>query len=150
MYPFIDFTGGTVYHDTGNLNCSFFSSRARYNRRSNLEYICRSLKSNWNLDLTISQREDIVLNNFKVSGTAYKLGHKNAYHHWCEIYLIYYINTLKFEDEYSLLLQYSACWCWLIKASENVACFSGNQLENVFNNYESLLFYLILFYIILF
>ncbi|XP_046644139.1 lipoyltransferase 1, mitochondrial-like isoform X2 [Daphnia pulicaria] len=73
--------GGTVYHDRGNLNCSFFSSRARYNRKSNLENICQSMKCNWNLDLTISPREDILLNSYKVSGTASKLGHKNAYHH---------------------------------------------------------------------
>ena len=74
--------GGTVYHDTGNLNCTFFSSRARYNRKSNLEIICKTLKDKWNLNVGISQREDIVLDNFyKVSGTASKLGHKNAYHH---------------------------------------------------------------------
>ncbi len=83
---FHTFTGGTVYHDTGNLNCSFFSSRARYNRKSNLENICQSMKCNWNLDLMISPREDILLNSYKVSGTASKLGHKNAYHHWCEIF----------------------------------------------------------------
>ncbi len=74
--------GGTVYHDEGNLNCTFFSTRARYNRKSNLEIICKVLKEKWNLNVGISPREDILINDFqKVSGTASKLGHKNAYHH---------------------------------------------------------------------
>ncbi|KAI9565220.1 hypothetical protein GHT06_009002 [Daphnia sinensis] len=73
--------GGTVYHDQGNLNCSFFTSRVRYNRKSNLETICGSIRSHWNLNLTISPREDILFDSYKVSGTASKLGHRNAYHH---------------------------------------------------------------------
>lgn len=80
--------GGTVYHDQGNLNCSFFTSRARYNRKYNLETICGSIRSRWNLDLTISPREDILLNSYKVSGTASKLGHRNAYHHWSAMFFL--------------------------------------------------------------
>ena len=74
--------GGTVYHDFGNLNFSFFTARTRYNRKQNLEFICDVLKKNWKLDVSLSTREDIVLDSaYKISGTASKLGHKTAYHH---------------------------------------------------------------------
>ena len=74
--------GGTVYHDTGNLNCTFFTSREKYNRKRNLDLICEALIKNWNLNVEVSPREDIVLDQkFKISGTASKLGNKNAYHH---------------------------------------------------------------------
>lgn len=73
--------GGTVFHDTGNLNCTFFTSRAHYNRKKNLEFICESIRNEWNLEVKISSREDIFLNIYKVSGTASKIGHMNAYHH---------------------------------------------------------------------
>lgn len=33
--------GGTVYHDLGNLNLTFFSSRKAYSRKRNLELISR-------------------------------------------------------------------------------------------------------------
>uniref|UniRef100_T1JD24 BPL/LPL catalytic domain-containing protein n=1 Tax=Strigamia maritima TaxID=126957 RepID=T1JD24_STRMM len=74
--------GGAVYHDLGNLNCTFFTTRKNYNRRNNLELICNSLVKRWNLDIQISKREDIILNGeFKISGTAAKLGNPTAYHH---------------------------------------------------------------------
>ncbi|XP_015121642.1 lipoyltransferase 1, mitochondrial isoform X2 [Diachasma alloeum] len=74
--------GGTVYHDSGNLNLSFFTPKERYNRRYNLEIITRALYREWGLRSDINQREDIVVNgNLKVSGTAAKLGRPNAYHH---------------------------------------------------------------------
>ncbi|XP_011309909.1 lipoyltransferase 1, mitochondrial [Fopius arisanus] len=74
--------GGTVYHDSGNLNLSFFTPKERYNRRYNLEIITRSLYREWGVKCDINKREDIVVNgNSKVSGTAAKLGRPNAYHH---------------------------------------------------------------------
>jgi len=74
--------GGTVYHDLGNLNCTFFSSRLGYNRRKNLELICETLRENWHLNVNVSAREDIMLDEkYKISGTASKLGNKTAYHH---------------------------------------------------------------------
>ncbi|XP_022238982.1 lipoyltransferase 1, mitochondrial-like [Limulus polyphemus] len=74
--------GGTVYHDMGNLNCSFLSPRSKYNRKTNLGIICSALRKTWNLDVCISHREDILLNkDFKISGTASKLGRNNSYHH---------------------------------------------------------------------
>ena len=74
--------GGTVYHDLGNLNCTFFTRRSKYNRRQNLDIICDALKLVTNLDISVNERDDIVLNNsLKISGTAAKLGKDTAYHH---------------------------------------------------------------------
>ncbi|XP_069686994.1 lipoyl amidotransferase LIPT1, mitochondrial isoform X2 [Periplaneta americana] len=74
--------GGTVYHDKGNLNLTFFTPREAYNRKNNLELISRALFREWGLKTEISPREDIVVNgNYKISGTASKLGRPNAYHH---------------------------------------------------------------------
>lgn len=72
--------GGCVYHDRGNLNCTFFTPRAGYDRKKNLEVICRALDRQFGIQAEISPREDVTLDGNKVSGTAAKLG-KNAYHH---------------------------------------------------------------------
>ncbi|XP_012274630.1 lipoyltransferase 1, mitochondrial isoform X2 [Orussus abietinus] len=74
--------GGTVYHDSGNLNLSFFTPRERYNRKYNLNIVTRALYREWGLKSTVNNRDDIVVQgDFKVSGTAAKLGRPNAYHH---------------------------------------------------------------------
>ncbi|KAK6619584.1 hypothetical protein RUM43_012341 [Polyplax serrata] len=73
--------GGTVYHDRGNINLSFFTPRERYNRKHNLRLIKQALKKEFNLDIEISDKDDLLLDNMKVSGTASKLGRPNAYHH---------------------------------------------------------------------
>lgn len=58
--------GGTVYHDNGNLNLTFFIPRERYNLKYNLEIICRSLFRNYNLKLDITPRNDLVFHDYKV------------------------------------------------------------------------------------
>merc|ERR1719402_409644 len=74
--------GGTGYHDQGNINCTFFTSRAGYNRRRNLDLICAALEKNLGVDVNVNEREDIVLDKeHKISGTAAKLGRDTAYHH---------------------------------------------------------------------
>ncbi|KAJ8023418.1 Lipoyltransferase 1, mitochondrial [Holothuria leucospilota] len=75
--------GGTVYHDGGNLNCTFFTSRERYNRKNNLNTIISAVTNKWpDVDVSATSRDDIILNkNYKISGTASKLGRKIAYHH---------------------------------------------------------------------
>ena len=74
--------GGTVYHDLGNLNLTFFTSRNNYNRKHNLDFIIKALKQHYCLDISYNERDDILLDNeFKVSGTAAKLGLRTAYHH---------------------------------------------------------------------
>ncbi|XP_037945753.1 lipoyltransferase 1, mitochondrial [Teleopsis dalmanni] len=73
--------GGAVYHDRGNLNCTFFTPRERYNRKYNLNILTRALFREWAIKADINERDDIVINNKKISGTAAKLGRPNAYHH---------------------------------------------------------------------
>jgi hypothetical protein len=53
--------GGTVYHDLGNINCTFFMSRSEYDRRKNLGIVCAAIKKISNLNILINSRDDIVL-----------------------------------------------------------------------------------------
>ena len=74
--------GGTVFHDLGNLNCTFFTRRSKYDRRRNLNIICNAIAQVTELDVAVNEREDIVLGGqHKISGTAAKLGKDSAYHH---------------------------------------------------------------------
>ncbi|KAM4701000.1 lipoyl amidotransferase LIPT1, mitochondrial [Discoglossus pictus] len=75
--------GGTVYHDLGNINLTFFTSKKNYNRMENLKLVIKALKAlQPNLDVQATERFDLVLDNaFKISGTAAKLGRTVAYHH---------------------------------------------------------------------
>lgn len=60
--------GGTVYHDHGNLNLSFFTPREHYNRKRNLELIAAALSREWNIEAEINSREDMVIEgSYKVS-----------------------------------------------------------------------------------
>ena len=74
-----------MYHDLGNLNCTFFTRRSKYDRRRNLDIICNAIGNVTNLDVSVNDREDIVLGHLgrdlKISGTAAKLGKDSAYHH---------------------------------------------------------------------
>lgn len=57
------------FQDAGNLNCTFFTSRERYNRKRNLNTIITAVTNKWpDVDVTATSRDDIVLNkNYKVS-----------------------------------------------------------------------------------
>ena len=59
--------GGTVYHDQGNLNLTFFTSRHNYNRKRNLNFVASHLRKEFNLDVEVNSRDDLILNDmFKV------------------------------------------------------------------------------------
>ncbi|XP_049874787.1 lipoyltransferase 1, mitochondrial isoform X2 [Pectinophora gossypiella] len=74
--------GGTVYHDRGNLNITFFTPKERYDRKYNLELITRALYREYGVKSSINERQDIVVRDkYKVSGTAAKVGRLTAYHH---------------------------------------------------------------------
>ena len=74
--------GGTVYHDLGNVNFTFFTSKKNYNRTSNLDFIINTLMKDFNIVLKRNEKDDIIFENqYKVSGTAAKLGLKSCYHH---------------------------------------------------------------------
>lgn len=59
--------GGTVYHDRGNLNLTFFTARDDYNRKRNLELITRAIFREYAVKIDISSREDLLIRNSKVS-----------------------------------------------------------------------------------
>lgn len=61
--------GGAVYHDLGNLNCTFFAPRERYDRKYNLNIVTRALFREWAINAEINERDDIVVRNKKVGGT---------------------------------------------------------------------------------
>lgn len=59
--------GGAVFHDRGNLNCTFFTNRDRYNRNYNLNILTRALFREFAIKTEISDRDDITLMGKKVS-----------------------------------------------------------------------------------
>lgn len=59
--------GGTVFHDLGNLNCTFFTPRDRYDRKYNLNLMTRAIYREYGIDTEISDRDDILLGGKKVS-----------------------------------------------------------------------------------
>nr|XP_046237822.1 lipoyltransferase 1, mitochondrial [Scatophagus argus] len=75
--------GGTVFHDLGNLNLTFFTSKKEYNRQRNLKVITEALRRlRPRLDVRATDRFDILLNgHFKISGSASRLSRKSSYHH---------------------------------------------------------------------
>jgi hypothetical protein len=62
--------GGCVYHDLGNLNCTFFSSDKTFDVKNspipNLEMICRALKREFGIDGVVTPNKDITVNGRKV------------------------------------------------------------------------------------
>ncbi|XP_029376389.1 lipoyl amidotransferase LIPT1, mitochondrial [Echeneis naucrates] len=75
--------GGTVFHDLGNLNLTFFTTKKAYNRQRNLKVITEALRHvRPELDVQATDRFDILLNgHYKISGTASRLSRKSSYHH---------------------------------------------------------------------
>lgn len=62
--------GGTVFHDLGNLNLTFFASKKAYDRRRNLKVVTEALRRvRPELDVQATDRYDIMLNgHYKISG----------------------------------------------------------------------------------
>ncbi|KAM9334239.1 lipoyl amidotransferase LIPT1, mitochondrial [Symphorus nematophorus] len=75
--------GGTVFHDLGNLNLTFFTSKKAYDRQRNLRVITEALRRlQPGLDVHATDRFDILLNgSFKISGSASRLSRTSSYHH---------------------------------------------------------------------
>lgn len=63
--------GGTVFHDLGNLNLTFFTSKKAYDRKRNLKVITEALRRvRPGLDVQATDRYDILLNgHYKISGS---------------------------------------------------------------------------------
>lgn len=84
-----DSGGGAVFHDTGNVNFSYMSSKNGFDRLKFCKLICDTIN---NSDLSKSRLEfndkgDIFFqkttdnDKFKVSGSAYKFSKEKVYHH---------------------------------------------------------------------
>lgn len=62
--------GGAVYHDLGNLCFTFLNSNT--NIMNNYEIILNGLKKHFNIEASTRGRNDLVIQNKKFSGSAYK------------------------------------------------------------------------------
>ena len=72
--------GGTVYHDPGNINYSYMTSRQEFNRATATGLIVESLRF-LGVQAEISPRNDILAGGKKISGSAYRISGDKAYHH---------------------------------------------------------------------
>ena len=73
--------GGTVFHDPGNVNFTFITSRDEYDKEKNFQLVTRTLKNHFGIDACPSGRHDILVDGKKVSGSAFKLTSRKAFHH---------------------------------------------------------------------
>jgi len=72
--------GGTVFHDLGNTNFSLHLPRASFDRHATSKLILQAVRS-LGVDAQLNERNDICVGFNKVSGSAYKIVSKRAYHH---------------------------------------------------------------------
>ncbi|KAI2631599.1 hypothetical protein GGS21DRAFT_151087 [Xylaria nigripes] len=89
--------GGTVYHDTGNVNYSVICPPASFDRNKHAEMVVRALQGLKKIPhgVRVNERHDIVLDvtdpgkqsvngdvkTYKISGSAYKLTRNRSLHH---------------------------------------------------------------------
>ncbi|CAO3586586.1 unnamed protein product [Absidia cylindrospora] len=72
--------GGAVYHDMGNSIYTIFMPREAFSRKANAELVSKALLQ-LDIPASVNDRHDIVVDNHKVSGSAYKIISARAYHH---------------------------------------------------------------------
>ncbi|KAI8645237.1 hypothetical protein BD408DRAFT_412031 [Parasitella parasitica] len=72
--------GGAVYHDMGNSIYTIFMPREAFSRKANAQLVARALNQ-LDIPAKMNERHDIVVDNHKVSGSAYKITSSRAYHH---------------------------------------------------------------------
>lgn len=87
--------GGTVFHDDGNLNFSFLSSKKNYNLDWNFNLIQKTLKF-FNIESQLTERYDLLIDQYKISGNAFYLKKNKACHH----------GTLLFNSELKKISKY--------------------------------------------
>lgn len=75
--------GGTVYHDRGNVNYSFLTSRATHTRLGGAHLVANALSAAYALpeSVAVGCRGDLSVAGAKVSGAAYRLTASRALHH---------------------------------------------------------------------
>lgn len=72
--------GGAVFHDLGNLNFTFITSRQSYDLHRQLTVVLRAVRA-IGIEAEFSGRNDLVVGARKFSGNAFLLGNTTAYHH---------------------------------------------------------------------
>jgi lipoate-protein ligase A len=72
--------GGTVYHDLGNVNYCYMTSRRDFTRLYAIQTLCSMLKER-GLDVSVNDRHDLLLGGKKISGSAFKIAKDRAYAH---------------------------------------------------------------------
>lgn len=77
--------GGTVVHDTGNVNYSYMTRKEDFDRMVFANLVAEAVNNVAlpSKHVTVNERGDIVTkkDNLKVSGSAYKLSRGKSYHH---------------------------------------------------------------------
>ncbi len=69
-----------MFHDMGNVNFSFISTRSMYNREMNFAYVMSLLQS-FGIDTQVNDVHDILVGDKKISGSAFRLTQHYACHH---------------------------------------------------------------------
>ncbi|MFZ4715056.1 MAG: lipoate--protein ligase [Bacteriovoracaceae bacterium] len=87
--------GGAVFHDLGNTNFTFMSAKEHYSKELNNCIIINALKK-YGLTAVPSGRNDILIEDKKISGSAFKETKDRAFHH----------GTLLIETDLTRLAQY--------------------------------------------
>ncbi len=64
------------------MNLTILTRREDYNRKKNLQWVVNTLNKAFNLTLYITDRDDIFLDTYKVTGSASRLERLYAYHHF--------------------------------------------------------------------
>lgn len=72
--------GGTVVHDQGNLNFSFLSPKASFDKNKHMEMIQNAL-AELRIATQTGERCDLMINNKKISGSAFRETRENCFHH---------------------------------------------------------------------
>ncbi|KAF7723213.1 Biotin/lipoate A/B protein ligase [Apophysomyces ossiformis] len=71
---------GPLVQDMGNSIYTIFMPRQAFSRRANADLVSRALQE-LDIPASVNDRHDIVVDGYKVSGSAYKIIGNRAYHH---------------------------------------------------------------------
>lgn len=72
--------GGAVFHDLGNTNFTFLSTKQNYQQNANFSIIIGALQKH-GIHATASGRNDLLVEGRKISGSAFKHTTKRCFHH---------------------------------------------------------------------
>lgn len=87
--------GGAVFHDLGNLNFTFIMEKNYYDFNKQINVIIDAVNE-FGINAEFTGRNDIVVNNKKVSGNAFYFSGKKAYHH----------GTVLVDSDFNKLVKY--------------------------------------------